>query len=52
MKENFDVHQSNIKQWFDKKFVGNKEFRVGDLVLKWDKAHEEKGNTPNFNPCG
>jgi hypothetical protein len=23
----------------------SKSFQVGDLVLKWDKAHEEKGKT-------
>ena len=25
-----------------------KEFWVGDLVLKWDKAHEEKGKHTKF----
>lgn len=23
--------------------VSRKDFQIGDLVLKWDKAHEEKG---------
>jgi hypothetical protein len=37
-----------IKCWFDKKFVGEKYFQVGDLVLKWDKLHEDKGKHSKF----
>lgn len=47
-KEKFNVHQNWIKCWFDKKSKRNKCFSVGDLVLKWDKSHEEKGNNPKF----
>ena len=47
-RENFTIHQSRIKRWFDRKSVGNKNFEVGDLVLKWDKAHEEKGKNSKF----
>jgi hypothetical protein len=25
-----------------------KDFQIGDLVLKWDKAHEEKGKHTKF----
>jgi hypothetical protein len=28
--------------------VDKKEFQIGDLVLKWDKAHEEKGKHTKF----
>jgi hypothetical protein len=27
---------------------GSKQFQVGDLVLKWDKAHEDKGKHTKF----
>ena len=32
-----------MKRWFDKHKAGTKEFEVGDLVLKWDHQHDEKG---------
>ena len=28
--------------------VSRKYFQIGDLVLKWDKAHEEKGKHTKF----
>ena len=28
--------------------AGNKEFEVGDLVLKWDHPHDEKGKHTKF----
>ena len=37
------MHQQWIKLWFDKHVVGDKQFQVGDLVLKWDKTSEAKG---------
>jgi hypothetical protein len=43
-KDNFSNHRIIIKKWFDNRDVGDKNFEVGDLVLKWDKAHEEKVN--------
>ena len=46
--EKFAIHQSRIKWWFDKKSVGNKYFEVGDLVLKWDKAHKDKWKHSKF----
>lgn len=42
-REKFIGNQSQIKRWFNYKFTWNNEFNIGDLVLKWDKAHEEKG---------
>jgi hypothetical protein len=47
-KEKFHEHQAIIKIWFDKHSTNDKEFQVGDLVLKWDKAHEEKGKHTKF----
>ena len=37
-----------MKRWFDKHKAGNKEFEVGDLVLKWDHPHDENGKHTNF----
>lgn len=48
MKEKFSIHNSDIKRSFDKNFAGNKDFNVGDLVLKWDKTHENKGKHTKF----
>ena len=47
-REKFAIHQSRIKRWFDKKSAGGQVFEIGDLVLKWDKAHEEKGKHAKF----
>ena len=37
-----------MKSWFDQSFSPNREFQMGDLVLKWDKVHEEKGDHTKF----
>jgi len=42
-KEKFTLHQNHIKRWFNKKSAWNANFDVGDLVMKWDKPHEDKG---------
>ena len=42
-KYNFNQHQVIIKRWFDKRKYGTIKFDVGDLVLKWDNPHAEKG---------
>jgi hypothetical protein len=47
-KEKFHTHQQRIKRWFDKHVAGDKQFQVGDLVLKWDKASEAKGKHSKF----
>ena len=41
-------HQQIAKASFDTKSTSSKSFEIGDLVLKWDKAHEEKVNTRSF----
>ena len=43
-KQHFTKHQQIVKSWFDQSFSSNQEFQVGDLVLKWDKVHEDKGD--------
>ena len=47
-KKNFTYFSNEIKRWFDKHVVGDKQFQVGDLVLKWDKASEAKGKHSKF----
>jgi hypothetical protein len=47
-KGKFETLQQIIKRWFDKKYTSEKEFQVGDLVLKWDKPHEDKGKHSKF----
>ena len=41
-------HQALIKSSFDSSIMTRKSFQMGDLVLKWDKAHEEKGKHTKF----
>jgi len=47
-KEKFTLHQNHIKTWFNKKSARKASFGVGDLVLKWDKLHEDKGKHTKF----
>ena len=47
-KERFKNQQEVLKKWFDKHKSRNKEFEVGDLVLKWDHPHDEKGKHTKF----
>ena len=47
-KQHFKKHQQIVKSWFDQSLSSNREFQVCDLVLKWDKAHEEKGDHTKF----
>jgi hypothetical protein len=44
----FLAHQQIVKIWFDKHKAKEKNFEVGDLVLKWDKANEPKGKHSKF----
>ena len=37
-----------MKSSFDSNMISRKDFQMGDLVLKWDKAHEEKGKHTKF----
>eukprot|EP00253_Pinus_taeda_P003866 PITA_03866 len=41
-------HQQVMKASFDASLAGSKTLQIGDLVLKWDKAHEEKGKHTKF----
>lgn len=41
-------NQMILKEWFDHHLVGDKNFRVGKLVLKWDKLSEPKGKHIKF----
>ena len=41
-------NQQIVKASFDSTSVTPKKFQIGDLVLKWDKAHEEKGKHTKF----
>ena len=47
-KQHFTKHQRIVKSWFDQSSSSNQEFQVGDLVLKWDKFHKEKGDHTKF----
>ena len=47
-RECFKQQQEIVKRWFDKGKAGTKEFEVGDLVLKWDHPHDEKGKHTKF----
>ena len=47
-RERFKQQQEVVKRWFDKHKAGTKEFEVGDLVLKWDHPHYEKGKHTKF----
>ena len=47
-KQHFEKHQQIVKSWFDQASVSNRYLQVGDLVLKWDKAHEDKGEHTKF----
>ena len=47
-KRNLDQHQLVVKIWFDSNSSSDENFEVGDLVLKWDKPHEGKGEHMKF----
>ena len=47
-KERFKHQQEIVKRWFDKLKSGKGSFEVGDLVLKWDHPHDEKGKHTKF----
>jgi hypothetical protein len=47
-RSKFLAHQQIVKRWFDKHKAKEKNFEVGDLVLKWDKENEPKGKHSKF----
>ena len=50
-KKIHEKHQQGVKSSFDSSFTSSKNLSIGDLVLKWDKAHEEKGKHTKFRRC-
>jgi hypothetical protein len=51
-KVKFTAHQQVVKRWFDKHKAKEKNFEVGDLVLKWDKENSPKENTQSSKIYG
>ena len=47
-KERIKHQQEIVKTWFDKHKSGKGSFEIGDLVLKWDHPHDEKGKHTRF----
>jgi transposase InsO family protein len=47
-KRKLDQHQQLIKSWFDSSSASDRNFEVGNLILKWDKPHEGKGEHTKF----
>ena len=47
-KDIHEKHQQLVKSSFDSCSIRSKNLSIGDLVLKWDKAHEEKGKHTKF----
>lgn len=41
-------YQALVKSSFDSNIMTRKDFQMGDIVFKWDKAHEEKGKHTKF----
>lgn len=46
--EKSTAHQKKIKEVFDRRTKSD-NFKVGDLVLKWDALKEKKGNHGKFD---
>jgi hypothetical protein len=47
-KRKLDQHQLVFKSWFDSNSSSDRNLKVGDLILKWDKPHEGKGEHTKF----
>lgn len=37
-----------VKRWFDHHLAKDKDYQVGELVLKWDMLNELKGKHKKF----
>ena len=48
VKNKFYQHQQLVKKWVDEKSSSNRDFSVGDLVLRWDKQHKDKNEYTKF----
>ena len=46
--ERLQIYQDKMKMLFDKK-TKERNFAVGDLVMKWDKLREDPGKHGNFD---
>jgi hypothetical protein len=47
-KQKLHQHQKIVKHWLDASSSSDRNFEVGDLVLRWDKAHGDKGEHTGF----
>jgi hypothetical protein len=47
-KSKLDQHQKLVKILFDSNSASDRNFEGGDLVLKWEKPHEGKGEHTKF----
>ena len=47
-RKKFDQDQKTVKHWFDHRKSASRELEVGELVLKWDKEHEDRGKHTKF----
>jgi hypothetical protein len=47
-KHKLDQHQQIVKRWFDEISSIDRKFNVRDMVLRWVKAHEDKGEHTKF----
>jgi hypothetical protein len=47
-KHRLDQHQQIVDWWFGENSSFDRKFNVGYLVLRWDKAHEDKGEHTKF----
>ena len=47
-KNKFYQHQQLVKKWFDEKSSSDRDFSVGDLVLRWDKQHKDNKDYTKF----
>jgi hypothetical protein len=45
---NYQLHQDRIKKAFDR-HTKEDDFKVGDLVLKWDSRNEDRGKHGEFD---
>ena len=46
--EKYQIHRSKVKYAFDK-IIKENEFKVDDLVLRWDSRREENGKHGKFD---
>lgn len=47
-RNKFRNHQMIVKRWFDCHLAGDKDYQVGELVLKCDKLNEPKDKHTKF----